>query len=186
MIKIGYQGILNSNSEEAANLFAKSLNEDSLLLPLVSSFNVLDNVNNGNIDYGVVAYKNNTGGMVIESVQAIKFLKLELIDTITLPIHHFLFVKDSTVLEKDIKSIASHPQALTQCKMNLKNKYKDVLLIKDEDTATAARKLKLELFNRDTAVLCRLNAGIANSLHLLASNLEDSQDNTTEFRVFKK
>ena len=55
MIKIGYQGILNSNSEEVAKQFASSLSEECLLLPLVSSFNVLDNVNNGNIDYGVVA-----------------------------------------------------------------------------------------------------------------------------------
>ena len=113
MIKIGYQGILNSNSEEVAKQFASSLSEECLLLPLVSSFNVLDNVNNGNIDYGVVAYKNNTGGLVIESVQAIKFLDLKQVEKITLPIHHYLFVKDALVEAKDILSIASHSQAFT-------------------------------------------------------------------------
>lgn len=186
MIKIGYQGILNSNSEEAAKQFASTLNEEYLLLPLVSSFNVLDNVNNCNIDYGVVAYKNNTGGLVIETVQAIKFLNLSLVDEITLPIHHFLFVKDQDVLAKDIIAIASHPQAFTQCKENLYHKYKNVELIKDEDTATAARKLKLELFDRFTAVLCRMNAGEDNSLYLLDSYLEDRDDNTTSFRIYKK
>jgi prephenate dehydratase len=186
MIKIGYQGILNSNSEEAAKQFAKTLTDEYLLLPLVSSFNVLDNVNNSNIDYGVVAYKNNTGGMVVESVQAIKFSNLKLVDEITLPIHHHLFVKDYEVLDGDISAIASHPQALTQCKENLEKNYPNVKLIKDEDTATAARKLKLELFDRNTAVLCRMNAGIENTLHLLESNLEDRNDNTTDFRIYKK
>lgn len=187
MIRIGYQGIYNSNSEEAAKQFVKKQGfKEYILLPLVSSFNVLDNVEMGNIDYGVIAYKNNTGGKVVESVQAIKFLQLELFDTITIPIHHYLFVKNNTIKEKDIEAIASHPQAFTQCKNNLSRDFFDIPLIKDEDTATAARKLRLELFNEKTAVLCRLNAGKSNNLFLLKSNLEDRNDNTTTFKIFKR
>lgn len=185
MIKIGYQGITNSNSEEAARKFVENMGfKDYLLLPLVSSFNVLDSVANEKIEYGVVAYENNTGGKVIETVQTLKYLNLNLVDTITIPIHHYLFVKDKSISEKDIEAIASHPQAFTQCYSNLNKFFLDVPLIKDEDTATAARKLSLNLFTYNTAVLCRLNAGKDNNLHLLKSNLEDRNDNTTSFKVF--
>ena len=187
MITIGYQGIKNSNSEEAAIRLAEKLNiKDYLLLPLVSSFNVLDNVYNCNIDYGVIAYQNNTGGKVTESIQALKFLPLKLRDEITLPIHHYLFVKNDTIKDEDIEAIASHSQAFVQCQNNLKKYFPHTRLIKDEDTATAARKLKLELFNESTAVLCRLNAGEENGLYLLKSHLEDSPDNTTDFRMYRK
>ncbi|XMB73120.1 prephenate dehydratase domain-containing protein [Mycoplasmatota bacterium WC30] len=187
MIRVGYQGIQGSNSEEAAIQLVKKHNFDQVLfLPLVSSFNVLDNVNNGNIDYGVIAIRNNTGGTVTESIQTLKFLKLTLFDKITLPIHHYLYVKDKEVKENDIKIIASHPQAFIQCKANLKKYYPNVLLLKDEDTATAARKLGLELFDRNTAILCRRNAGEFNNLFLMKSHLEDRNDNTTDFEIYKK
>jgi prephenate dehydratase len=187
MILIGYQGILNSNSEEAAKEFAKKfVNEEYILLPLVSSFNVLDNVNNGNIDYGVVAYENNNGGKVTETVKTIDHLNLDLVQEVVLPIHHFLFVKNNSVLLSDISKIASHSQALIQCQNNLKNSFPNVILVNDEDTATAARKLNLGLFDENTAVICRLNAGFDNGLHLLKSNLEDNKNNKTMFRIYKK
>ncbi len=187
MIRIGYQGIRYSNSEEAAFQFAKKLKlVDFTLIPLVSSFNVLDNVDSGNIDYGVIAYENSRGGKVTESVQTMKFIKLKLVGDITIPIHHYLFVKNDLIKEANILRIASHPQAFIQCRDNLKKYYPNATLIDDEDTATAARKLALELFDENTAVLCRKNAGIKNGLTLLKSYLEDRKDNTTTFKVFKK
>jgi len=187
MVKIGYQGIQNSNSEAAAIEFVEQRKfNDYIMIPLVSSFNVLDNVENGTIDYGVVAYSNNTGGTVKESVQALKFVNVHLVDEITIPINHYLFVKNDLVKIQSIEAIASHPQAFLQCQSTLSKHYPNIDLIQDEDTATAARKLRLELFNEQTAVLCRKNAGEKNNLFLVHSNLEDRDDNSTSFRVYKK
>lgn len=187
MIKIGYQGIQSSNSEAAALEFVKLAKlKNYIMFPLVSSFNVLDNVDNGNIDYGIIAYRNNTGGTVKESIQALKFLELQLVKEITIPISHYLFVKNDTLSIDSITAIASHPQAFVQCQQTLAKHYPNALLISDEDTATAARKLRLELFDENTAVLCRKNAGEKNDLHLIHSNLEDRNDNSTTFRVYKK
>ncbi|XFA98746.1 prephenate dehydratase [Candidatus Izemoplasma sp. B36] len=187
MIRIGYQGIRYSNSEEAALQLANRLKiERFRLIPLVSSFNVLDNIESGNIDYGVIAYENSRGGKVTESVQAMKFIKLKHVGDITIPIHHYLFVKNDLIKEDDILKIASHPQAFIQCRDTLNKYYPNTILINDEDTATAARKLALELFDENTAVLCRKNAGIKNGLTLLKSYLEDRKDNTTTFKMFKK
>ncbi len=185
MVIIGYQGVEGSNSEKAAFELAKKNGfKEFQLLPLVSSFNVLDNVIKKRVNYGVIAVENSKGGRVLESDMVLKHLNLEKRDQITLPINHFLFVKNENVDETDIKRIASHPQAFKQCTNNLSHNYRNVELVKDEDTATAARKLSLGIFDDSVAVLCRKNAGEMNGLYLLESHLEDTDDNKTTFEMY--
>jgi len=184
---IGYQGIEGSNSEEAARLLAEKLEiKDYLLLPLVSSLNVLTCVETSKTDYGVIAIRNNHGGTVKESVDALTNSPLKLLEKIEIPIHHFLYVKDETVKAEDINHICSHPQAFMQCFSTLNEEFQDVKLIPDEDTATAARKLGNGIFSKSTGVLCRKNAGDMNNLFLLKSYLEDNNDNRTEFEMYSK
>ena len=55
MIRIGYQGIEGSNSEEAARKIAKQLKlSEYELIPLVTSKTVIDKLKRDEIDYGVV------------------------------------------------------------------------------------------------------------------------------------
>ncbi|AIO18097.1 P-protein [Candidatus Izimaplasma bacterium HR1] len=184
---IGYQGIEGSNSEEAARLLAEKLQlKDYLLLPLVSSLNVLTCVETKKTDYGVVAIRNNHGGTVKESMDALYNSPLNLVESIEIPIHHFLYVKDDSIAVNDINHICSHPQAFMQCKDTLEKEFKDVKLVPDEDTATAARKLGNGIFSSSTGVLCRKNAGEMNNLYLLKSYLEDNDNNRTEFEMYSK
>ena len=184
---IGYQGIEGSNSEEAARLLAEQLKiKDFILLPLVSSLNVLSCVESEKTDYGVIAVKNNHGGIVQESKDALLNSKLKRTGLIEIDIHHYLFVKDDTVTAKDIKFIASHPQAFIQCQNTLKNDFEGVELVADEDTATAAKKLANGIFSSQTAVLCRKNAGVMNNLFLLREHLEDNNDNKTTFELYQR
>lgn len=185
MVIIGYQGVEGSNSERAALEFAyKKGFKDYQLLPLVSSFNVLDNVIKKRVNYGVVAVLNSSGGIVKESKIVLDHLNLEKKDEITIPIHHYLFVKDSTITLDKLLSFASHPQAFKQCRKTLKRDYPSIKLISDEDTATAARKLSLGILDNKNGVICRKNAGEMNNLYLLKSNLEDKTDNKTTFYVY--
>ena len=70
---IGYQGELGSNAEAAAHTIAAELQLDDVeYRPLVSSRNVIMNLDGGKIDAGVVATKNNIGGTVAETFDAIK------------------------------------------------------------------------------------------------------------------
>jgi len=185
MILIAYQGIKGSNSEEAARQLAeKNQFKEYTLLPLVSSFNVLDSVQTGIVNYGVVAVSNNTGGMVRESAMSLSVMKLKLLDSITLPIHHFLYVKHNGITKDAIQKITTHRQALVQCQETLNEKFPNIELSTDEDTATAARKLRLGLLEETTAVLCRKNAGDFNHLTLMQSHLEDRPDNTTDFEMY--
>lgn len=185
MIVIGYQGVEGSNSEQAAlELAMKNKFKEFQLLPLVSSFNVLDNVIKKRVQYGVIAVENSSGGRVVESEIVLKHLNLKKVDQITISISHFLFAKNDKISKNDIRKIASHPQALKQCTQTLEELFPTIELETDEDTATAARKLSLGIFNDSVAVLCRKNAGEMNGLHLLMSHLEDSQDNKTTFEMY--
>ncbi len=184
---IGYQGIEGSNSEEAARIYAEQNHvTDCIFLPLVSSLNVLTCVETDKIDIGVIAIRNNHGGVVKESMDALLNTTLKKRGSIIIPIHHFLFVKDSSVQLSDLRFLVSHPQAFKQCETTLKTQYPNLQLIEDEDTATAARKLGNGILSKEAAVLCRENAGEMNHLHLLVSNLEDNCDNQTEFEVYTK
>lgn len=182
MIKIGYQGIEGSNSEEAAKVLAKQLNISQYeLIPLVTSKNVICELNNHKINYGVVAISNSIGGIVKETKDAIKNIQLNIIATTTLQIHHCIFIKPNIQFQ-DIKYIASHPQALLQTKQN-RLKYLNVIEKEVEDTAIAAKYLYEDKLSDDTAVICRKNAGELYKLKLIYENIEDRNDNFTKFQM---
>lgn len=73
---IGYQGIVGSNSETAAQLLFKNIyNENKYeceLVPLTTSAKVFEALFTDKIDLGVVATRNSTCGNVMESMEALK------------------------------------------------------------------------------------------------------------------
>ena len=76
-MKIGYQGDIGSNSEEAVRLFVEKLNiRDFELIPLISSKNVVNYLAEGKIDFGVCAVYNSIGGIVLETKEATDSLDL--------------------------------------------------------------------------------------------------------------
>ena len=107
MIKIGYQGINGSNSEIVAKKFQKSLNVESELLGLITSKNVIEELKNKSIDYGVLAYKNTIGGIVEETREALQEIEYKIIDKISIPINHCIFKKKNISINS-IKNVASH------------------------------------------------------------------------------
>lgn len=178
--KIGYQGIEGSNSRASAENMAKRLNwEEVSYIPLVTSKGVMDALLAGTVDYGVMASKNHIAGIVQETVRALEGQKIQILAEDCIPIHHCLFVKDSSVME--IETIASHIQALKQCAGNLAQKYPNAQWKELEDTAIGARYLYDGTLPATVGVLCRRNAGEAFGLYLLEENLEDDKRNATEF-----
>ena len=188
MIKIGYQGDVGSNSEAAAENFISKLKLDKNcceLFPLISSANVLKHLEGSKIDYGVMAVKNSTAGIVRETADAIRDKKLTVISSVTLPVHHCIFIKQH-VTPEEITVIVSHPQALKQTVKNRKTMFEKWQEKEVEDTAIAARKLKENVYPDNYAVICRENAGKNNGLKMIAKNIEDNTENKTTFNLYKK
>ena len=182
-MKIAYQGIPGSNSEAVSAIFAQ--NQGFVApeyIPAVHSQGVIDMLKNGQADYGVMATRNLMAGSVGESDNALSNLSHRVIDAQWLSVHHCLFVKNAAAR---FDTIASHVQALGQCRNNLHNRYGDCALLEVEDTALAARMLADGSLPETTAVLCRRNAGEMFGLHLVAENLEDDPRNMTEFVLIK-
>ena len=184
-MKIGFQGDCGSNSEIATKSFVGDLNDESELIPLISSKNVVEALKNGDIDFGVMAIENNIGGIVKETQDALNEKKIELVKKIQIDIHHCLFVKDKQIDLDEIKFVASHEQALFQTKKTLNKILKNIELVKIADTALGAKYLSDGKLTKDYAVVCSKQAGIMNNLYLLCENIEDRKSVTT-FGLYRK
>ena len=185
MIKIGYQGIENSYSHIASLQFVKKLNIDAKVIGLISSQKVIEELINGNIDYGVVAIKNSIAGKVEETKNALDKINYQILDSLDLEIHHCLF-KLKEVNKNDIKYIASHIQALKQTERHIKDLFNNIEVIGIEDTSLSALLLKNNKIPKDTAVICSMKAGLSSKLDLIRENIEDEKNNTTTFIMIKK
>ena len=114
MDKIGYMGIPGSFSEVAANeLRAEAGMTETELVPLVCAKNILEAMQKGEIQYGVLGVENSTAGPVGEFVHTFENISYEKIGVYVLPIHHCMFKKPG-VDTASLKVVASHPQALRQ------------------------------------------------------------------------
>lgn len=181
-MKMGFQGDVGSNSEEASYEFIKKLNNENIVpFALITSENVVSALLNKEIEFGVMALNNSIIGEVVETKKAMH-KNIELIDTVEIPIHHCLFAKDKN---SKIRYVASHIQALMQTQDTRKTILKNVIDVECIDTAIAAKMLADGTYSEDYAVICRKNAGELYNLYLLAENIEDDKSNKTLFGLFK-
>ena len=184
-MKIGYQGIEGCNSLAAARDMAQKLGWTQVeYVPLVHSQGVAEGLRSGLVDYGVMATLNHAAGVVTESEEALASLPHRVLTTDCIPIHHCLFIRDACCAVPEL--IASHPQALAQCRGHLKAEYPEAVWQETEDTAMAARYLVQGKLPATAGVLCRRDAGESLGLYLLRENMEDDTRNATEFVLIER
>ncbi len=180
---IGFQGIKNSYNDFATDAFIERLRvRDVTKLPLVVSINVAKSLVGKEIDLGVIAIKNNIAGIVKESENIMKSNLFQVVDTIEMEINHCLFVFDKNSI-KNIKTIASHPQALKQCENYIKSYFPNCELKEQLDTSKAADDLKNGILSKSTGVICSEKAGIENNLFLISKNIANKTSKTTFYLI---
>ena len=81
--------------------------------------------------------------------------------------------------------MVSHEQALKQTKATIQKLLPDVKTEAIEDTAIGAYRLANGELEDNVAVICRKNAGEDNGLYLVKENINDSEDNVTEFYMYE-
>ena len=184
-VSVGYMGVPGSNSEQAAKEFAEKMGWESVeLLPLVDSRGVIEAMDSGKCEYGVVAVANINAGPVEETANALKGRDdIGFVMDDWVPIHHCVFVKEEG---QKIRMVTSHIQAILQCKNNLSNLFPDAEFVGMEDTALAAQYLSEGKYPEGTAVICRRNAGEMFGLTLMYENIEDNKQNMTQFHLLHK
>ena len=135
---------------------------------------VVEAVAEGDADRGVVPVENSIEGSVTESMDALVEYEVAVVQEVVTPIRHALLARG-----EEFSVVASHSQALAQCREYLEEHYPDVEL---EAVASTARGV--EQAREDPAV-----AGIGHpdnageDLVVLAEDIQDRPSNATRFFV---
>lgn len=185
-MKIGVSGAKGSFSEEAGLTYARKEGIDHPELSyLVSVEGVLSALDTGEIETAVFPIENSNGGVVIEAVYAMAKHLFTVEKMFEIDVHHMLLVLPGTNPDQ-VKRIASHDQALKQCRMYLKRKWQDVDLVPYADTAKAAADLASGVLSPDTAVIASRATAPLYGLEILEESIQDLKFNFTNFVVAKK
>ncbi len=182
-MKIAFLGPHGTYTEEALVKVYSPNTNDFLPFPTVSD--VIEAVDRGDAEKGIVPIENSVEGSVSETLDHLAFESEVLIEReILLPIHHHLIgVRGATI--SDIKKIATHPQAYAQCRKSLRKLFKEVGVMPALSTAEA---VKLVSENTDPSLAAIGNAFAAQlyGLEIIVKNISDFEDNTTRFIVIGK
>ncbi len=172
---IAFQGVVGAHSDMACRQAYPYLQT----MACHSFEDAMKAVEAGKADLCMIPIENSKAGRVAEMHNLLPKTELHVVSEYFLRVEQFLLAPKGTKL-KDIKTVYSHPQALMQCKDNLKKlgveckEYsntavaaKDVAAWGDPTKAAIASKLAAELYGLD----------------VIKPNFEDAKDNTTIFIV---
>lgn len=180
-MKFGISGAKGSFSEEAARSYAQKSGLKSYSIePLVSVEAVLSALEAGEIGMGIFPIENSNGGVVIEAVHAMAKHRFSIKKLFEIDVHHNLLVQRGVTADR-VRSIASHDQAIKQCRMYLKRMWPKVKLKEYADTAKAAEDLAKGTLPPTTAVIASRAAAKLYKLDILDESIQDLKFNYTSF-----
>lgn len=186
MIKIGYQGIENSNNHIAAEKYVETEKlTDFVLIPLTSSKNVVSSLLAGEIELGIMAILNSSIGEVRETKEAMNGYELNEISRIEFPIIHAAFKLNGEINNDAVKFVASHEAALAQCRENINKRYPNAEPQAIKNTGLGPAMLTGGELDPLSVILCPPKAGEKFGLYQDHQNLSDKESNITTFGVFK-
>lgn len=136
----------------------------------------------GQADAAVLPLENSTAGTVDDVYQLIQSTNLYITEAIRMSVRHRLLVAPGTKAE-DIKVIASHKQALSQCSGFIKeHRLKTVEAL---NTAFAAQDVA-ESKRSDLAAIATEDAAEAYGLEILDEEISNTKENQTRFVVVRR
>lgn len=178
---IAYLGPEGTYTHKAALIFADALGMDAPeLVPCVSFDEVFDSVDRGRCAYGVVAKENSIEGPVTSTLDNFAFRSTsQILAEKVLDIDHCLVTSPDASIET-IKTIASHPQGLAQCRRYINERFPGKQTVVTTSTAASA-----QMASGDPSV-----AGIANRFaaetfgcKVAAEGIGDNLGNQTSFAL---
>jgi prephenate dehydratase len=173
--RIAFQGELGANSHEACTDHFP----DYEPRPYPAFEEAFDAVKSGECQLGMIPIENSIMGRVTDVHHLMPASGLKIVGERFKPIHFQLMANPGVKLE-DVRTVASMPIALGQCRRTLKR-----LKLAEEaagDTAGAARQLAERPDPTRAAIAPALAAEIY-GLEILLRDIEDEHNNTTRFLV---
>ena len=177
---VAIQGEAGSNSHIAAR---EMLGPEAAILPCGLSAEVVAAVLDGSADAAVLPIENSLHGSVAEHYDLLLHSPLRIDAEYQLRIEHNLIAAPGVALA-EIRSVLSHPVALSQCRRFLAG-FTQAHAQPFFDTAGSVRHL-MENGLRDTAALAPRLAAELYRAEVLLSNLEDNPENYTRFHLLRR
>jgi len=139
---------------------------------------IMQQVESGHVDYGVLPIENTSSGSINEVYDVLQHTNLSIVGEITQPIEHCLLTAVNTQLTK-IKTIYAHGQPFTQCS-NFLDKQTNIRIEYCDSTADAMAKA-FELQDETVAVIGSEEGGQLYKLHALEKSIANQTENHSRF-----
>lgn len=176
-IKVAFLGPQYTYSHLAAiHRFGQSVD----LVPVGTIAAVFEEVNRGQVTYGMVPLENSTDGRVADTLDMLTRMPVRISGEVQLRIHHTLLGRCTRA---EVQEVYSKPQALSQCRNWLAKHLPQARTIEVTSTGTAAQ---LALDKPGAAAIASVQAGIHYGLNVLAEKIEDVAGNLTRFAVISR
>lgn len=183
MQKIGVMGAVGSFSEKAGELYlAEYANVPGTVVPLISAAALLTALEAGSIERAIFPIENSNGGIVLEAVEAMAAHRFTIERMFELDVHHMLLIKPDVSLDA-ITQVASHDQALKQCRIYLRRRWPEASIEPYIDTAQAAADLASGVLPATTAVIAPRRCAEIYGLTIAEESVQDLKFNYTRFVV---
>ena len=183
LLKVGFQGTEGAYSHRAIlEHFSSKANE--LDVHGYETFReVVDAVERGEVDYGMMPIENTTAGSINDTYDLLYRSNLSIIGEEVVSVQHCL-VGLGDVPITNIRRIMSHPQAIAQCSEYLARLH-DCKVESYLDTAMAARKVLQDADLSQAAIASRDAARLYN-LTILREGIANQKENYTRFVVISQ
>lgn len=176
-LKVGYQGVIGSFSEEAMHKHFSSIKNTRNYETFEELFIALKNEE---IDYAIAPIENSSTGGISRVYDLLKIYDFYIVGEECIKINqHLIGVKGATI--NDIQEVYSHPQGFEQSAESLK-RYENIKLIPYLNTAISA-KLVSDLNDKTKAAIASERAAKIYNLDIIDSNINDNKDNYTKFVI---
>lgn len=177
-MRVAYSGVKGAFAESAVNrIFSGTVS-----VPYPDFASAYNSVVNGECDCVVLPIENSFAGDVNMVIDIAFEGSLFINGVYDLEVVHNLLVLPGTN-KKDIKTVMSHPQALSQCAPYIKAAGYETMSA--TNTAIAAKNLK-ELNDPTVAVIASRDTAELYGLEIAERRINESSINTTRFAVFSK
>ena len=177
-VRIGFLGPEGTFTEEA--LLTQPDLAAAVLEPRASIDEVLQAVASGEVERGFVPIENGIEGTVPATIDGLIFdHDLFIVREVVLDVHLQLMARAGTGLS-DVTHVHSFPHALAQVRRFMARELPGAVTVAAVSTADAARHVGEQGGRGDVAVSNRLAAELY-GLEIIASDIEDHEDNQTRF-----
>ena len=177
---IAIQGIKGSFHHEVAQLY---FNTNTEVVECMSFDGTVESLLKGDTDYIVMALENSIAGSIIPNYALIDTHNLSVVGEYYLDIQHNLLALSGQSIE-EISEVHSHPMALLQCKIFLKD-FSHIKLVEAKDTADVAKQI-IENNLKGIAAIASKNAAKLYELEILAASIQTIKHNETRFVIVKR